>query len=143
MSEKKVKVKYIGNLKSDTAFDEISSRLQKEKGIGKKEADEQAGKILSATKSKKKENEQESKKINEKKIKNFKELLDYFKFEIGKDLHLSYGDDYRDSKDREKNLEYIEVFMDYDFERILKKINHINNLKTGKNNRNNYMIYIS
>lgn len=43
--------------REDTAHEEISKKLQKRKGISKEEADEQAGKILSAAKGKGKKGE--------------------------------------------------------------------------------------
>lgn len=65
MPEKKAEFKkIIDNVErifTDTAHEEISSRLQTEKGISKEEADEQAGKILSASRGKKGQ-EQKSKK---------------------------------------------------------------------------------
>jgi len=51
--------------RKDTAFDKLSNKLQKEKGITKKEADEQAGKILSAAKGKGKQEKSNFQKVRE------------------------------------------------------------------------------
>ena len=59
-----IKLDFSDSVTVDTAHTEISNKLQDKKGLGKAEADEQAGKILSAAKGKQKGAEKQEKQSN-------------------------------------------------------------------------------
>ncbi len=79
----------------------------------------------------------------QKTFKNFDEFFNWFKYNAAKDLKLAYGHDWRKNEDFETQKEYIEIFMDYDFDKVVKILKKYNiKVKTLITENQNYSIYL-
>ncbi len=70
---------------------------------------------------------------------NFEEFFDWFKYNVAIELKLALGHDWRKNEDYETGIEYIEIFMDYDFEKVKNLLKNIKNIHYDKDR--NYKIY--